>query len=155
MAATNQDIIKDFLNRVIDGLIKDAQSKNQKIPVKSFRISATNTYGDLFAADYFKYLITGRGPGKFPPPVKMLEWVQSNPDVLARAKQVYASITEKGLAFLVGRKIAREGTDIYKGKKKGIDLEGVLEETTPYFLGQLAKNEAFKIASTLQKAVKV
>ncbi len=148
------DVIKEFFNRVIEDLQRDAQSKNQKIPVNSFRVEAIDTAGNLYAADYFKYLIYGRGPGKQPPIDSMLAWVQGNSDALARTKQVYKYITEQGLAYLIGRKIAKEGTDIYTGKKQGIDLLGSIEKEMPELLSTLAKNETFKIVQALNSALK-
>lgn len=150
----NTDSLKDFLKRVTDGLIKDAESKNQKIPVSSIRFEADELGGSMYAAHYFKYLIYGRGPGKAPPPDTMLAWVQGNPDVLERAKQVFKYITEKGLAYIVGQKIAREGTDIYSGKKPGIDLLGVMEDSMPELLKQLQRNEVVRIATDLRSAIK-
>lgn len=152
--ASNTDSIKEFFLKFEEGLIKEAAVKNQKIPVSSFRFEADETGGQFWAADYLKYLVTGRGPGKFPPPTKMLEWVQANPDVLERARQTYKYLTAKGLAFLIGRKIANEGTDIFTGKKQGIDLLGVLDENMKELLAQLARNEVVKIATDLKNAVK-
>lgn len=152
--ASNTDSLKEFFLRFMDGLVHEAAVKNQKIPVSSFRFEVDEISGTFWAADYLKYLVTGRGPGKFPPPTKMLDWVQANPDVLERAKQTYKYLTEEGLAFLIGRKISREGTDIFQGKKQGIDLLGVLEANMPELLEQLARNEVVKIATDLKSAVK-
>lgn len=152
--ASNTDSLKEFFLRFMDGLVQEAAVKNQKIPVSSFRFEVDEISGTFWAADYLKYLVTGRGPGKFPPPTKMLDWVQANPDVLERAKQTYRHLTAEGLAFLIGRKIAREGTDIFQGKKQGIDLLGVLEANMPELLEQLARNEVVKIATDLKSAVK-
>ena len=152
--ASNTDSLKDFFLRVTDGLIKDATQKNQKIPVSSLRFEADEQVGVLFAADYFKYLVVGRGPGKFPPPDKMTAWVEANPDVLERARQVYKYLTASQLGFLIGRKIANEGTDIFTGKKEGIDLLGVMEANMPELLKQLARNEVVKIATDLKSVVK-
>lgn len=151
--ASNTESLKNFFLRLTEGLIKEAASKNQKIPVSSLRFEVDETEGIYFAADYFKYLIYGRGPGKFPPPAKMEEWVIANPDVLSRARHVYRSLTEKQLGFLIGRKIAREGTDIFSGKKQGIDLLGVMEANMPTLLKELAKNEAIKIVTDLKQAI--
>lgn len=152
--AENTTSLTEFFVRVIDQLKADAASKSQKIPVSSFRWEVDDTEGTLYAADYFKYLIYGRGPGKAPPPDKMLAWVQANPDTLERAKQVFKYITESGLAYIVGQKIAREGTDIFKGKKPGIDLLGIMEKNMPELLKDLAKNEAVKVATELRNAIK-
>lgn len=152
--ASNTDSLKDFFLRVTEGLIKDATAKGQKIPVSSLRWEADELGGEYYAADYFKYLVTGRGPGKFPPPDKMTDWVNANPDVLARAQQVYKYLTAQQLGFLIGRKISREGTDIFSGKKQGIDLLGVMEQNMPELLKQLGRNEVVKFATELQNVVK-
>lgn len=152
--ASNTDSLREYFLKLTDGLIQDAAAKQQKIPVSSFRFEVDEVSGTMYAADYFKYLIYGRGPGKAPPPDNMLAWVQGNPDALARAKQVFKYITEKGLAYIVGQKIAREGTDIYSGKKEGIDLLGVMEKNMPSLLEALARNEIMKVATDLRSAMK-
>lgn len=63
---------------------------------------------DLSLADYWKYVEYGRSPGRFPPPDKILEWVRIKP-VLPRPLSDGRIPTEKQLAYLIGRKIAREG----------------------------------------------
>jgi hypothetical protein len=152
--ASNTDALKQFFLRTIDGLIKDAAAKNQKIPVSSMRFEADELHGSMYAADYFQYLVTGRGPGKFPPPDKMTAFVEANPDILARARQVFKYLTAQQLGYLIGRKIATQGTDIYQGKKPGIDLLGVMDENMPLLLEQLGKNEAVKIATDLKQLIK-
>lgn len=151
--ASNTTALSDFFLRCIEGWKEDAAAKNQKIPVSSFRFEADETSGVLYGADYFKYLVTGRGPGKFPPPDKMEDWVRANPDVLDRVRQVYKYITERQLGFLIGRKIAREGTDIFQGKKQGIDLLGVMEKNMPKLLEDLARNEVVRITTELKSVV--
>src|SRR5687767_4831819 len=122
--AENTDVLKEFFLKVVDGLAKDAAAKGQKAPINALRYEVDSISGILYAPDYFKYLLYGRGPGKAPPPERMTAWVESNPDLLARAKEVYKYITSQQLGYLIGRKIAKEGTDIFTGKKPGIDLLG-------------------------------
>lgn len=150
---SNTDNLKDFFLKVIDGLAKDAESKGQKFPISKLRFEADELNGQLIGPHYVQYLFTGRGPGKQPPPDAMTAFVEANPDMLARAKQVFKYITAQQLGFLIGRKIAREGTDIYSGKKPGVDLLGVMDEHMPDLLDQLAKNEAFKVATQLSSAL--
>lgn len=69
---------------------------------------ATSYAVDLSLADYWLYVEFGRRPGKFPPPDKILEWVRVKP-VLPRPMENGKLPTEQQLAFLIGRKIAREG----------------------------------------------
>lgn len=63
---------------------------------------------DISLAEYWQYVEYGRRPGKFPPPDKILEWVRVKP-VIPRPLSNGRLPTEKQLAFLIGRKIAREG----------------------------------------------
>ena len=63
---------------------------------------------DLSLASYWRYVEYGRRPGKFPPPDKILEWVRIKP-VIPRPLSNGKLPTEKQLAYLIGRKIAREG----------------------------------------------
>jgi hypothetical protein len=61
-------------------------------------------------ADYWQFLEHGRGPGKFPPPPAIRNWievkpVQPYPDSRGRIPTV------DQLTFLIGRKIAEEGTE--------------------------------------------
>lgn len=153
------DLLNDFMIRVIDGIAQEAAAKKQKAPISSLRAEVsgdgiTGATASLYAADYFKYLIFGRGPGKFPPPDKMTEWVEANPDVLARAKAVYKYLTAQQLGFLIGRKIAQQGTDIFTGKKQGIDLLGIMEKNMPDLFKSIARNEAIKIGTALKSSLK-
>lgn len=58
----------------------------------------------LRLADYWKWIEEGREPGKQPPSNKLIEWIRR------RGITPRNGITsEKSLAFLIGRKVAREG----------------------------------------------
>lgn len=139
---STRDIINSYLETIKAGLVNDASAKGQKIPVSSMEIEVNDTEGKLWAAHYFKYLVVGRGPGKAPPPDAMEKFVRDNPDILEEARAVWRSINERSLAFLIGRKIAREGTDIFTGKKPGIDLQGMIDAATPDFLERVAYAQA-------------
>ena len=131
----------------LENIIKDLAAENAKVPVSQMRVEANEIEGNLFAPDWIQYMIYGRGPGKQPPPDRMLSWVQKNPELLN------SDISEKSLAFLIGRKIGREGTDIFQGKRKGLDLLGVMEKNLPDLLKDLAEEEKIKIQTSLSKAI--
>lgn len=57
--------------------------------------------------DYWKYIEYGRKPGKFPPPDVIREWVKVKPVVPRPIDGI--TPTNNQLAYLIGRKIAREG----------------------------------------------
>lgn len=150
---TNQDALSTFFESVIEGVKQDAASKNQKVPISSFMHKESEERGQLIGADYFKYLVFGRGPGKFPPPDKMLDFVQANPQIVEDMRRVWAYTTERSAAYVIGRKIAREGTDIFSGKKPGIDFVGVMEKHMPDLLRQLAMNEAIHVITGIKQSI--
>lgn len=146
---TTQELIAKYLEQAAANIKEDAASKGQKIPVSSFEVRATETEGQLTGAYYFKYLVHGRPPGKQPPPEAMLKFVESNPGMLLDAQKVFGKISAKSLAYLIGRKIGREGTDIHKGVKPGIDLQGAIEGPLDDFLAQIAYHKALNLANKI------
>ena len=63
----------------------------------------------LSLEDYWKYVEDGRGPGKFPPLDRIEEWITIKP--VAPYPDAQGKVpSNKQLAFLIGRKIAEEGT---------------------------------------------
>ena len=92
---------------------------------------------ELWGAEYLYYLDHGRGPGKFPPVDNIIAWVRSKLGIEdSEAKQV---------AFLVGRKISKEGTGIWRNKAKGIQLDELIAEVLDELdseIGDAAKMEA-------------
>lgn len=58
--------------------------------------------------EYYKYVENGRKAGKFPPVEKIKEWIKVKPVLpYTRGKRLP---NENQLSYLIGRKIAREGT---------------------------------------------
>jgi len=145
------EIIKKYLDSTVEAIKADAAAKGQSIP--DMRVDMYEEGGRVISTDYFKYLVLGRGPGKAPPPDKMLDFVKNKPDMLASAKKRFKYITEKELAYIIGQKIAREGTDIFKGKKPGVDLLGSMEKGMPDLLKSIARNEAVKVLTALKQGV--
>lgn len=60
--------------------------------------------------EYWYYVENGRKAGKFPPVGNIMRWIKMKP-VLPRPLKNGKLPTEKQLAFLIGRKIANEGTE--------------------------------------------
>lgn len=153
MASSNTDALKEFFLRTIEGIRQDAEAKGQKFPIDKVRFEADELSGQLYAPHYVQYLFYGRGPGKQPPPDSMTKFLEGNPEILERAKKAFRYITSQQLGYLIGRKIAREGTDIFSGKRKGIAFLDILEKNTPELFRTLAKNEAIKVATDLRSAI--
>lgn len=69
---------------------------------------------DIHVADYWYYAENGRGPGKMPPEQPIIKWIEwkkivPHPVKLASGKQYVPSV--KSLAYLIRRKIGKEGTE--------------------------------------------
>lgn len=122
---------------VMNPIKEDLSSKgidNSKQASNGLRIEIKDTRVILWGVDYLEFLNTGRGPGKFPPVSEIKAWVESKPVPIS--------------AYLVGRKIAREGTAIFKDRSKGIQLENKvinlrqeLKKQVPYFAKERVLNK--------------
>lgn len=104
--------IEDFINTYKGLLIRDNKkaSGNLISSLKPVSIEFTNNkyQCSIQIADYWKYVEYGRRPGKFPPMNKILEWIKIKP-VIPRPMNGLKPPTEPQLAFLISRKIARDG----------------------------------------------
>ena len=77
-------------------------------------ITESNIKATFFGLDYTEYLVKGRTPGKFPPMGVIRKWIDD------KGITPYDNITKDQLAFLIARKISREGTRYFK--QGGTDL---------------------------------
>lgn len=74
----------------------------------------STTIATLSGLNYTEQLVYGRKPGKFPP-IKMIEqWI------LDKGISIEGKLTTSSLAFLIARKIAKEGTKYFQNG--GTDL---------------------------------
>lgn len=93
----------------------------------------------LLGNDYIYYLDQGRKPGRFPPVQNMIDWVNSKLGISGKEGNA--------VAFLVGRKLANEGSEIFKDKSKGIQLDQLVDEMINELFKELpdeAAGEALK-----------
>ena len=61
-------------------------------------------------ADFWTYVENGRGPGGFPPPPAIRNWIEIKPVTPTPGPDGRTPTVEQ-LTFLIGRKIAREGVE--------------------------------------------
>ena len=129
-------LVRDIANQIIRDLQKNIREKrvteygpmnNTGQAAESLRweIEVNNLviYSTMPGFNYIMTLETGRKPGKMPPTEPIQRWMQQrgiNPP----------DISQKSLAFLIARRIGREGTKVYreytaKGKGTGIILDVV------------------------------
>jgi len=117
------NIVKNFAESVIAGIQNNIRTKNVT------QYGAMNTTGQMADSlaykwdgsslviysteKYFTVLETGRKPGKQPPLDPILKWIQ--------AKNIATDIKDRSLAYLIARKIGKEGSLIHRqGGKSGV-----------------------------------
>lgn len=104
--------INDFIDTYKQLLIRDGKKASGNLinSLKPMSITYSNNKmnATISIADYWKYVEYGRRPGKFPPVSKILNWIRIKP-VLPRPINGAKPPTEPQLAFLISRKIARDG----------------------------------------------
>ena len=114
--------------KFLEEVTKD-NTKHYELSKKiSFTLQVNDTLFEIEfnAPEYWKYANYGRGPGKFPPLDKIEDWIKRRK--IAPYPTKSGSVpTRKQLAYLIGRKIAKEG---FKGS--GF-LEKSLKEQEDYW----------------------
>lgn len=117
--------INDFINTYKSLLIRDDKkaSGNLISSLKPVTIQFKNNKfeADISIASYWKYVEYGRRPGKFPPINKILNWIKVKP-VIPRPINGLKPPTEHQLAFLIARKIARDGIKAGNQFKEALDM---------------------------------
>ena len=144
---STRDLISNFLASVRQGIVNDLKSKKISDGDLGMKHTAEETSGVLTGYGYYYYLVHGRAPGKQPPVEAMLSWIQK------RGIQP-TDISQKSLAYLVARKIAREGTDIYTGKRPGLALKDILKERNEQFSQELREKYREDIKESIGTSLK-
>lgn len=95
--------------------------------------------------DYWKFVENGTKP-HFPPPDKILTWIQIKP-IIPRPDALGRTPTENQLAYLIGRKIAREGTE---GTH---DLEKTKDAIIPFYRERIAQALGHDMENYIRKVL--
>ena len=96
--------------------------------------------------DYWKYVEEDTKP-HFPPPDKILSWIQIKPIIPRPNELTGRKPTENQLAYLIGRKIAREGT------KGSHDLEKTKDAIIPFYKEKLSQALGRDVENYIRKAL--
>lgn len=147
---SNKEAITKFLQTIRKGLIDDQSGKGIRTTGKSaasLTIQDLKKGGQLVGDDYFQQQITGRRPGKFPPLKPIEKWIEDKGLTLK-------GITKKGLAYVIARKIAKKGTDIFMKKRDGLGVRELVEANEPSLLESFVKAGKIAIMSAIAKALK-
>lgn len=103
---------KEFIEQYKINLVQSGRPASGRLAESlNYRVSlGTNVYAvDISLLDYWKYIESGTRP-HWPPVSAIREWIKVKP-VIPRPMANGKLPTESQLAFLIGRKISRVGTE--------------------------------------------
>lgn len=132
-------LVDEFVKRPI---VDDLNSKGITTTgqaAESLRIESDEYSVRLIGVDYMEFLNKGRGPGRFPPPDPIVQWVI---DKFKTPNQ-----ETKQVAYAISLKISQDGTKIFQDNSEGIELEKkveVLNEELRKIIPQVLKAEAIQ-----------
>lgn len=125
-----QQVLDEFTKDVAETyrglLLRDGKNATGEL-ISSIRPMTPELVGGAFEcslslAPYWKYVESGRRPGKFPPIDNILEWVKAKPQLARPNRLDRKELTPKQLAFLVARKIATKGIQPGNQLEEAIDI---------------------------------
>jgi len=144
--------IQDWLGLVLTDTQKTMKDKGLDDSGQTSRELKVESKGrneaSLSGPAHLVFLNRGRGPGKFPPIQNIQDWIQNKPGFT-----LDPDVPVKSIAFLIARKIAREGTEIFKDKTKGLEFQKILEKRLPDLEKEIGTLTAQLTASALVESL--
>ena len=137
-------VIQDLVYSIADIYKQNLESSKATGNLQNFQTYITlndTTFSVVFELeDYWKYVEYGRGPGKMPPIEAIESWVRVKPIVPdSRTGKVPNT---KQLAYLIARKIGREGTPAQRPLERTLYSDEV--ETLISAIKQEISNQVYK-----------
>jgi len=134
--------LDELLEKIQRAYLEDQEAKGIKTTGKS-AASVQRTIneidgdlsGEVTGTGYMHQQRFGRHPGKFPPIQMILEWIRAK-----GIKPRDGKTSEKSLAFLFARKIARSGTDIFQGKRPALNIDDKINDYVGDFKAKVKKD---------------
>lgn len=122
--------------------LTDNVKSNVVVGERSFEVTLTLEH-------YWKYIESGRKPGKFPPVSAILDWILVKPVLPRPNGRELERLKPKSLAFLIGRKIKQEGIKPFPAlKNTQEELSKIYGERLSAALGRCVANYISKLLST-------
>lgn len=148
MKAT-EEILKDAGNVFVKRLQEQFDAKGLNDTGQARNSLSSSVSGKTLKIDGLLrtvVLVTGRVPGKFPPMEPIRAWV--------RRKLVVAEEEVESVAFLIARKIARSGTDIFTDRAKGLQIQLIIDELNEELFKDISNQMAFEVTESVFEAFK-
>ena len=116
----------------------------------TLEVQVTGLNAKLFGEDYSQQLETGRKAGRFPPIDAIEQWIKDK----GIANRIQGEISISSLAFLIARKIARNGWK--REEHGGVELisEVVTDARIQKIINEVGAEQALIYSSEIIKLVK-
>ena len=141
---------KQILDKAGEAAVKNLQDQMDQLNLNaSGAAKASLSYTATDKALYIEglarivFLVFGRAKGKRPPIKPIQEWVET--------KLGISSSESLGVAFAIATKIEKEGTDIFTGKAKGLQIEITLQMISKELLIEITNLYAREITNGIIK----
>lgn len=108
---TKSQILNQEMEAIKDDLIYKHIELGMKASgnwIDSLNVQTKGLSGVLYGEPYTEQLVNGRESGKFPPVASIIQWIKD------KNITPFDKISISSLAFLIARKIAKEGTKYFK-----------------------------------------
>lgn len=137
--------IAEILQAEFDALKEDLIAKHDELGMRasgnwadSLEVVVTDTNAKIIGEQYSDQIEYGRKPGAMPPTEAIEKWIHDK----GIASRIEGEISVSSLAYLIARKIAREGTEAFKKGGERVISEIVTPERIQMILDKVGSEYA-------------
>lgn len=141
---------KQILEKAGEAAVKNLQDQMDQLGLNasgaakaSLSYTATDKALYIEGLERIIFLVFGRANGKRPPIKPLQDWVER--------KLGISKDESLGVAFAIAKKIEKEGTDIFTGKAKGLQIEVTLQMISAELLTDITSLYAQEITGGIIK----
>lgn len=147
LSKEDNEILKDLLEEIKTDMISQQSAlgiRASGASADSLNVVDTSKGPTMTGNNYWAFLFdkTGRGPGGFPPPNLIEDWIFDKP--------VSIDTTLAQAVYAISLKIAQHGTDIFLGKP-GIKISEIITEHLIDASGRIARSKVNKVLEPFRK----
>ncbi|WP_445454098.1 hypothetical protein [Flavobacterium sp. 25HG05S-40] len=148
---TNEQIYQKYLERLRLKLIAKYEELGLRASGKYAQELQADVQGDkliMFGAYHSQFMEHGREPGKFPPRKVIEEWIDTKQGLPAIFRE-----KKSQFAFLIARKIAKEGIKVPNQFNKGAVVSSVVDDFLGNDIQEMLQELGPNILSRIQSDV--
>jgi hypothetical protein len=137
--------IEEFFDNNIADIKSDQVGKGIRASgesADSLNKTTNDDGGQLKGSRYITQQVEGRRPGAMPPVEDILAWI--------KVKGIQSDIKPEQLAWAIAKKIAKSGTDIFQGKREGLDLKNIIDKNKETLKKRILRGTVLEIKSAIQ-----